>query len=54
MRVKGDFDAFCADLRSKGVESSVEPGDNNPTTRLAFIKAPDGVRVDLRSRKVMA
>jgi catechol 2,3-dioxygenase-like lactoylglutathione lyase family enzyme len=54
VRVKGDFDAFCAVLKTKGVVFSVEPRDNNPTTRLAFINAPDGVSVELLNRKDMA
>jgi catechol 2,3-dioxygenase-like lactoylglutathione lyase family enzyme len=53
VRVKGDFDAFCAGLKAKGVAFSVEPRDNSPTTRLAFINAPDGVSVELLSRKDM-
>jgi catechol 2,3-dioxygenase-like lactoylglutathione lyase family enzyme len=51
MRVRGDFDAFCAELRGKGVEFSMEPTDFNPTTRIAFINAPDGVSVELLNRK---
>jgi len=51
LRVRGDFDGFCAGLRAKGVEFSVEPMDFNPTTRIAFIKAPDGVSVELLNRK---
>ena len=51
VRVKGDFDAFCAGLRSKGVTFSLEPTDFNPTTRIAFIDAPDGVSVELLKRK---
>jgi catechol 2,3-dioxygenase-like lactoylglutathione lyase family enzyme len=51
MQVKGDFDAFCAGLRSKGVRFSMEPTDINPTTRIAFIHAPDGVSVELLNRK---
>jgi lactoylglutathione lyase len=51
VRVQGDFDAFCAGLKAKGVAFSVEPRDNSPTTRLAFINAPDGVSVELLSRK---
>lgn len=51
VRVKGDFDAFCAGLKAKGVVFSAEPRDNGPTTRLAFINAPDGVSVELLSRK---
>lgn len=49
--VQGDFDAFCAGLRGKGVAFSVEPHDINPTTRIAFIDAPDGVSIELLSRK---
>ncbi len=51
MRVTGDFDAFCAGLRSKGVTFSLEPTDMNPTTRIAFINAPDGVSIELLNRK---
>jgi catechol 2,3-dioxygenase-like lactoylglutathione lyase family enzyme len=51
LRVKGDFDGFCAGLRSKGVAFSLEPTDFNPTTRIAFIEAPDGVSVELLDRK---
>jgi catechol 2,3-dioxygenase-like lactoylglutathione lyase family enzyme len=51
LRVKGDFDGFCADLKQKGVTFSLEPTDFNPTTRIAFINAPDGVSVELLNRK---
>ena len=51
LRVRGDFDGFCAGLRAKGVEFSVEPMDFNPTTRIAFIQAPDGVSIELLNRK---
>lgn len=51
LRVRGDFDGFCAGLRSKGVTFSLEPTDFNPTTRIAFINAPDGVSVELLNRK---
>jgi catechol 2,3-dioxygenase-like lactoylglutathione lyase family enzyme len=51
LRVRGDFDAFCAGLRGNGVAFSLEPVDFNPTTRIAFIKAPDGVSVELLNRK---
>ena len=54
VRVKGDFFAFCAGLKAKGVVFSVEPKDNNPTTQLAFINAPDGVSVELLNRKDVA
>ena len=51
MRVQGDFDGFCTGLRNKGVAFSMDPTDFNPTTRIAFIKAPDGVSVELLHRK---
>ena len=51
VRVKGDFDGFCEGLRKKGVTFSLEPTDFNPTTRIAFINAPDGVSVELLNRK---
>ena len=51
MRVRGDFDAFCRELKQNGVEFTLEPTDFNPTTRIAFIKAPDGVSVELLNRK---
>ena len=50
-QVKGDFDAFCAELRAKGVTFSMEPTDINAATRIAFVNAPDGVSVELLSRK---
>lgn len=51
VRVQGDFDAFCQDLKRRDVVFSVEPRDFNPTTRIAFVEAPDGVSVELLSRK---
>ena len=54
VKVKGDFTAFCAGLKAKGVVFSVEPLDFNPTTQLAFINAPDGVSVELLNRKDQA
>ena len=54
LRVKGDFDGFCADLKKKEVKFSLDPTDFNPTTRIAFINAPDGVSVELLNRKDQA
>lgn len=51
VRVQGDFDSFCNELRKRGVAFSLEPTDFNATTRIAFIKAPDGVSVELLNRK---
>ena len=51
VRVTGDFDGFCSELKRKGVTFSMEPKDFNETTRIAFIEAPDGVSVELLNRK---
>ena len=50
-QVKGDFDGYCAGLKAQGVAFSMEPTDINPATRIAFINAPDGMSVELLSRK---
>lgn len=54
VRIKSDFDGFCAALKAKGVAFSLEPTDFNPTTRIAFVNAPDGVSVELLNRKDVA
>jgi len=51
MRITGDYDGFCAKLRSQGIVFTMEPTVMNPTTRIAFIQAPDGVSVELLDRK---
>lgn len=50
-RVNGDFDAYCANLQKKGVKFTMKPIDFNPTTRIAFIEDPDGVKIELLQRK---
>ena len=51
MCVKGDFDAYCTALRNAGVAFSGEPRRINPSTRIAFIQAPDGVNIELIERE---
>jgi catechol 2,3-dioxygenase-like lactoylglutathione lyase family enzyme len=51
VRIQGNFDAFCSRLKENGVTFSMEPTDFNESTRIAFIQAPDGVSVELLSRK---
>ena len=51
LRVPGDFDGYCAGLRAKGVVFSLDPTDTNPTTRIAYIRAPDGVSIELLDRR---
>lgn len=48
--VSGDFDAYCDELKKKGVKFTVEPVQFNPKTRIAFIEAPDGVSIELLQR----
>ena len=42
-----DVDATVAELRGRGVFIEVEPWDFSPGSRIAFIKGPDGVRIEL-------
>jgi len=51
MRVQGDYDALCSELRGKGVRFLMEPTVVNPTTRICFIEGPDGVSIELLERK---
>jgi catechol 2,3-dioxygenase-like lactoylglutathione lyase family enzyme len=50
-QVQDEFDGFCNDLKKKGVTFTLEPMDFNPTTRIAYIAAPDGVSIELVHRK---
>lgn len=54
LQVTGDFDAFCAGLRDRGVKFTKDPTQANPTTRIAFVQAPDGVSVELLQRSNQA
>ena len=49
--VRGDFDGFCDALKKKGVTFTMDPVDFSPTVRIAFIRAPDGVSIELLQRK---
>ncbi len=51
LRVNGDYDALCAELRGKGVKFLMEPTVVNPATRISFIEGPDGVSIELLERK---
>ena len=50
-QIREDFDGFCAGLRQKGVKFTLEPMHFTPTTRIAFIEAPDGVSIELVHRQ---
>ena len=45
-----DLDAAAADLRAKGVRFVVEPMQVRPGLRIAYIEAPDKVRIELSER----
>ncbi len=42
-----DMDKAVAQLKAKGIEFTCEPWEMRPGTRLAFIKAPDNVSIEL-------
>ena len=46
-----DVDATVAELRRRGVQIEVEPWDFGPTMRIAFVKGPDDVRIELVQTK---
>ena len=45
-----DLEAAAADLKSKGAEFSMEPKDLRPGLRIAFVRAPGDVRIELLQR----
>ncbi len=49
LTVKG-IDKVVADLKAKGVTFTVEPYEVRPGTRIAFLKTPDGVLIELLER----
>lgn len=50
-RVNGDFEAFCASLKERGVHFTMPPMDVNVVTRAAYIAGPDNVRIELLWRR---
>lgn len=50
-QIQEDFDGFCDALRRKGVRFTLDPTNANPTTRIAFIEAPDNVSIELVHRQ---
>ena len=45
--VVSDVDAAIAELRRRGVTVEVEPWNIRPAMRIAFVKGPDEVRIEL-------
>jgi lactoylglutathione lyase len=49
LEVKG-IDAVVAELKKKGAEFTMEPNDIRPGTRIAFLRGPEGVSIELLER----
>lgn len=45
-----DIDSAAVELKRKGAEFAMEPVTRNPGTRIAFVRAPQGVLVELVQR----
>lgn len=45
-----DINAVVTDLKAKGVEITTEPHEIRPGTKIAFLRTPDGVRIELLQR----
>lgn len=45
-----DIDATVADLKAKGAEFTMDPFDIRPGVRIAFMRAPEGVAIELLQR----
>lgn len=45
-----DLEAAAAELKAKGAEFSMEPKDLRPGLRIAFVRAPGDVRIELLER----
>jgi lactoylglutathione lyase len=46
-----DMDEAVAELKRRGAEFSTEPRTIRPGVRIAFVRAPDNVRIELLERK---
>ena len=49
LKVKG-IDAIVADLKKKGAEFTMEPTTVRPGVRIAFLRGPEGVSIELLER----
>jgi lactoylglutathione lyase len=45
-----DVDATVAELRDKGAEIAIGPVTRNPGLRLAFVRGPEGIMIELVQR----
>ena len=47
----GTLDALAAELKAKGAEFTMEPTTMRPGVRVAFLRGPQGVSIELIDRK---
>ena len=45
-----DVDAACEELRARGAEIAIGPLTRSPGLRLAFVRGPEGIMVELVQR----
>ena len=45
------IDAIVAELKGKGAEFTMEPNDIRPGVRIAFLRGPEGISIELLERK---
>jgi lactoylglutathione lyase len=45
-----DLDAVVADLKSKGVQFTMEPNNPRPGIRICFLRGPQGISIELLDR----
>lgn len=46
-----DVDAACTELRQKGADIAIGPLTRQPGSRLAFVRGPEGIMVELVQRR---
>jgi lactoylglutathione lyase len=51
LRVR-DIDVVCAELKTKGAEFTVEPKTIRPGVRIAFVRGPQNVLIEILDRDV--
>jgi lactoylglutathione lyase len=49
-----NIDAVCAELKGKGAEFTIEPRTIRPGVRIAFMKGPQNVMIELLDREAAA
>lgn len=44
---RGDLREFCSEIQSKGAELLVDPWEFTPNSLICYVKAPDGVSIEV-------